>query len=522
MTRPNVLFILSDQHNAKLTGYAGHGVVQTPALDRLAAEGVVFRNAVCNNTICTPSRICFLSGQYCHNHGYYGLSGPHPGPLPSMLSHFREHGYRTGAIGKMHCPDYWIEDQADVFLEAANSSIGGSPEYEAYLRSHGLLHLRDDRRYPEHPAMSLDARPSSLPYEDTVDAWIGRESMAFMKACADADSPFFLHMSFPHPHQVYAPAQEFWDLYAESAIELPPNADWSLEGKAPHLRSMAASFRTGDWTLFEPRTHEAGRLRKLRGYYGVISQVDRAIGEVVDWMQHAGLLENTIIVYSSDHGEYATEHGIMEKAPGICSDAVTRIPMVWRVPERSGSSRSTDGAPRGRTEEALMESVDVSATLCDLCGLAPMRSSDGQSHAPLVATAGRQSAPVARDVAVTEAPWSKAVIDGRYRLVFYPREMFGDEYPDGFGELYDLAEDPWEMRNLYFDTAHAETVRGLRDALLEHLVMTQRPVTVLPGYRDPDGSATHRSGNDLGLGGTIPPGELARRSREALPLRNYL
>lgn len=108
--RPNVLFILSDQHNAKCLGHKGHPDVKTPCLDKLAAEGVRFDNAITQNAICTPSRICFISGQYAHNHGYYGLSGPNPDGLPTLFGHFRRHGYRTGAIGKIHCPEYWVED----------------------------------------------------------------------------------------------------------------------------------------------------------------------------------------------------------------------------------------------------------------------------------------------------------------------------------------------------------------------------------------------------------------------------
>jgi len=104
MKKPNVLFILSDQHNAKVLGHRGHPDVKTPNLDRLAAEGVRFDNAITQNPICTPSRVSYLSGQYCHNHGYYGLSGPNPNGLPTVLGHFRRTGYRTGAMGKIHNP----------------------------------------------------------------------------------------------------------------------------------------------------------------------------------------------------------------------------------------------------------------------------------------------------------------------------------------------------------------------------------------------------------------------------------
>ncbi|RKY64075.1 MAG: hypothetical protein DRP99_02825 [Candidatus Latescibacterota bacterium] len=124
--RPNVLFIISDQHNAKVLGHKGHPDVKTPNLDRLAAEGVRFENAITQSPIGTPSRVSFLSGQYPHNHGYYGLSGPRPRGLPTVLGHFRRAGYRTAAVGKIHCPEYWVEDDSDLYLETCEGcSVGG-------------------------------------------------------------------------------------------------------------------------------------------------------------------------------------------------------------------------------------------------------------------------------------------------------------------------------------------------------------------------------------------------------------
>ncbi|HIM11622.1 TPA: hypothetical protein EYM26_12575, partial [Candidatus Poribacteria bacterium] len=101
-SKPNILFIISDQHNAKILGHKGHSNVKTPHLDQLATKGVRFENAITQNPICTPSRVSFLSGQYCHNHGYYGLSGPNPNGLPNLFSHFRQYGYMTSAVGKIH------------------------------------------------------------------------------------------------------------------------------------------------------------------------------------------------------------------------------------------------------------------------------------------------------------------------------------------------------------------------------------------------------------------------------------
>jgi arylsulfatase len=493
---PNILFILSDQHNAKVLGCRDHPDVQTPNLDRLAGEGVRFENAITQNPICTPSRVSWLSGQYCHNHGYYGLSGPNPGGLPTVLGHFRRHGYRTGAVGKIHCPEYWVEDDCDWFHETCGSSIDGrSRTYAAHLAERDLTHLEDHGALQEFGAkgrQTVDGRASKVSYEDSQEGWAVRQAMGFMGESADARRPFFAHVSLPKPHQCYAPGQEFWDLYDESKLTLPPNADHDLEGKAPHLQRTARNWRERDWQLFEPNTFEAGRLRKLRGYLGNISHVDHAVGELLDWLKAQGLERDTIVVYSSDHGDYACEHGIMEKAPGICSDAITRIPMIWRWPERFKA---------GHMAEEIVEAVDMANTLCALSGLDTMETADGKVISHLLAGETGE----VRRVGVTEFAWSRSVRMGKYRYVYYPREMFAGDHPDGFGELYDLEADPWEMRNLYFEAEYAEVVQEMKGELIDWLVTTTRQATVLPFARYESAQAVTRYRNTVNADGKIHP-----------------
>jgi arylsulfatase len=467
---PNVVFILSDQHNAKAMSCLGHPDVKTPHLDSLAADGVRFDACTTANPICTPSRVSLLSGQYCHNHGYYGLNGPTPQGLPSLPGHFRGAGYRTAAFGKIHCPGTWIIDDTDVFHDCTGTSVGGrSKEYAAYLAERGLTELEDHggmREFGTRGNQTVDARPSKVSYRDGQEGWIATKSIEFMQECTSADTPFFLHVSFPKPHQCYTPAQEFWDLYDESSLTLPPNIDYPMDLKAPHLKAMAEHFRSGEWTLFEPRTFEAGRLRKLHGYLGCVSHTDHAVGEIVDWLDASGLADNTIVVYSSDHGDYACEQDVMEKAPGTCADAITRVPLIWRWP---GAIRS------GEVIGEVVETVDIANTLCALTGLPLMETADGQDLSAVLCDGAE--APTDR-LGVTEFAWSKSVRKGPWRLVTYPREMFEDDYPDGFGELYNLDDDPWEMHNRYFDSGHAGIVRELERDLLEWLITTERPATI--------------------------------------------
>jgi arylsulfatase A-like enzyme len=252
--------------------------------------------------------------------------------------------------------------------------------------------------------------------------------------------------------------------------------------------------------VFDPPGFEAGRMRKLQGYLGSVSQVDHAVGEMMGFLDQAGLAENTIVIYSADHGDYACQHGIMEKAPGICSDAITRIPMIWRVPGRT---------PQGHLSASLVEAVDVAPTLCSLAGLPPMPTVDGCDIASLLEGDDR---PV-RSVAVTEFPWSKSVRKGPWRLVWYPREFFAEEYPDGFGELYNLDDDPWEMRNRWFDDDVRDIRADLEQELTQWLVTTTRPTTILTRARLEGEYVTERYGNDVLTDGSVPPDYIAERVR---------
>lgn len=472
--RPNILFIMSDQHNARCLGHEGHPDVTTPALDRLAERGVRFTRAFAQNPICTPSRVSFHSGQYCHNHGFFGLSDPRaPGPpglssLPSLLSHAKANGYRTGVIGKTHTPRDWLEPHTDVLRDCVG--FLGTDAYAEYLADHGLLHLRDDRILPEHFArygntkgQGLDARCSALPYAHSVERWCADEADRFIDT--SDDRPWLAWVSFPRPHQVWTPSEPFWSAYHETTVTLPPNADDPLDGKPPHQQaSRQAKGYGGDW-YFEPSNYEAGRLRVLRGYLALISQTDHAIGELLDHLDRRGLTEDTIVVYTADHGDFAGEHGMIEKAPGISYDAITRVPFIWSRP---------GVLPQGQTRDELVESIDLFPTLSALVGLPGLTSWDGMDiSGTLLGHGGRK-----RDAVFTEGPWAKSIRTADWKLVTYPSGFFTDQ--SDVGELYDLAADPWELTNLYASPAHRTVVEDLRRRLTDWLVTTQRIRNTLP------------------------------------------
>jgi arylsulfatase len=473
---PNILLVLADQHNAGLLGCAGHPQALTPNLDRFAAGGVRFSNAYAQNTICTPSRVSILSGQYCHNHGIYGLSGPAQPGLDNLMRHARRHGYFTAAFGKLHLPNRprnWIADDLDRFGDTYETPDGliGDSEYFRYLDNLGLREKEDSWHNPWNygpGTISLDARPSELPYEHTQEVWCARQAMVCMQAAASDGKPFCIQIAFQKPHHPLLPNERFWNLYADD-LELPDTIDTDPALRPPAFRRMHEDFHNLKWDYTDlGATWLDGARRAWRGTLACVSQVDDVFGQLLDFLDRNGLCENTIVVYGADHGCYHGIHGIVEKAPGICSDAVCRVPLIWRGPGI---------APVGRVDERLIENTDITPTLAALCGLTPLDSADGLDASPLLAGGDKEL----HEIAVTENAWSKALRWGRWRFVHYQPETMTAERDEG--ELYDLESDPNERHNLYHAPEHQNTVNQCRRLLFEWLISSTRVRTVHPAAK---------------------------------------
>lgn len=475
----NILFVLSDQHNARCLGVEGHPLAKTPHMDELACDGVRFTSAYTQNPICTPSRVSILSGQYTHNHGYYGLCGPTPVRLPDFLGHFRRHGYRTGYVGNMHLPNdprAWLADSLDAARVCNdNSSPACRSDYFAYLHERGLRDLEDSVRLPEFPgAMQHEGRPSNLPFEHSVEAWCAREAMAFMEQTSPSQ-PFLLHVALPRPHQCYTPAREFWDLYPDD-LPLPPfllDASASAQ-RPPHFQDEVRNWRRDMKWLIEPKTFDAAARRIWRGYLGLISQTDHALGMMIDYLRQTGRDKDTIIIYGSDHGAYTGLYGLMEKAPGICADAVCRVPLIWHTPGRDPG-----------ISNHLVQNIDIGPTLASLCHVPAMDWVDGRDISSLL----RGSTEPVHDLVATENAWSKAIRVGPWRFVHYVDGMFGGQ---DIGELYNLNDDPNELCNLYHESAHQPRVHEMRRLLLDWLIRTTRVSSFWPAMDNPRGARIER------------------------------
>ena len=459
--RPNVLWVMSDQHNAGCMGHAGRGV-RTPNLDALAERGVRFSQAFCNNPICAPSRISFITGQYCHTHRHIGNNlRDYPEGNPDTLSAIaRRHGYETAMIGKAHMIRRWdvegFEHIRYCDLCDADRDDPLTCHYFRHLHDSGLVELYDQGTLPpSHPGKGTHWFVSPIPHEHSLEAWTGKETVAFLEG-RDRRRPFFVQMSFERPHAPLSPSPERAEMYRPEDCDIPSSArdlfERAFATKPQWQREHVA--RHGGYPYVPA---DEGELRRqLSHYYALITIIDEEIGRVLDCIRQQGELDNTVVVYVADHGDFAGEHGLMQKNFGIY-ESIHRIPFLLWYP----------GCPAGREVAALVESVDFYPTLCQLMDIEAPACVEGQSLIPVI-----DDGAAGRDAAICEWSWGRsggmihAIRTRDFRLVYYGH---GTE-----GELYDRRSDPGELVNLYGDPDHQAVRLELAERLLDHVMQYQK------------------------------------------------
>ncbi len=457
----NVLLIVSDQHNARCLSCAGHPDAKTPNIDRLAAEGVRFEEAYCQSPVCTPSRMSFLSSLYPSTTGYYGLYGPEPQQsITSIFRWFYLHGYRTGAVGKLHTPRYWIEADCNYVWDEFR-------DYPTYLEALGLYEQNDSRNFVPDRSM-YSTRASAIPAEHTPEAVTAKHAARFIsnegepKDRGSSRQPWFLWATFSRPHEPCVPSAPYTDWFDPALLTIPPTGEGNSSAKPLEHGHHGNSLPEKELRAW------------LAAYYGVLAQVDDGIGRILAHLEAVGDLENTIIAYTSDHGDYAGEQGRMEKNGGISHRAITRVPLVVRLGSSLEGSQETGGAAsvRGAVSNGIVELVDVFPTICELSGTPTPHTVQGRSFAPLLDSPDAEF----RDSALTENPHRKAVATKDYRFV----ANLADENEKD--ELYVRTSDPWEHRNVVEDPEHRESAQDGARLLLQRVVEARRPVTSMNGH----------------------------------------
>ncbi|MGD7705232.1 sulfatase family protein [Microlunatus sp. Y2014] len=455
--RPNVLLITTDQQRYDTLACHGNQQVATPHLDALAARGTDFRRGYIQNPVCMPSRACIQTGRYVFQHGVEYMEdviGSTPGLPPwepTLAERLHDVGYHTAAFGKIHMKPPRGYDELQLTMgkgarwrQAEGSPLGPAqlgPNYAAWLESKrpgAYASIYAQRRTPEYAA-ARGALPNVLAADECVDHWIAENTCEFL--ARDHEDPFFLWTGFCGPHGPFDPPEPYASRYDPDALTLSDLAWASQSGLASQYAHQ-----------FPGEEGEALLRRMTALYWGMVSYLDDQVGRISDVLTRQGLWENTIVIFTSDHGEMLGDFGRTGKASFL--ESVIRVPYLVAAPS---------GRP-GQTVDALVEHIDLAPTVLDLVGLPQPPALPGRSLRPLL-----EGAPVAED-------WHRPVLceftsnDRQHRskcLRTTDRKyVFHD---DRAPELYDLATDPTELHNVAADPAYASDLAELQTALLERL-----------------------------------------------------
>ena len=513
--KPNFLFIITDQHRADHIGCYGHPVIKTPNIDAIAARGRKFEKFYVACAICQPNRSTLMTGRMPSLHGERHNGVPLDRRSNSFVDLMRVQGYATALIGKSHLmnmtdneprygrpePEEGKKPSPDTFKLAVSvdhedpyydqehpKNWGEHSDFEIQLPFYGFSHVDlqtghgdevggDYNRWLEtkHPnSQSLKGPQNSLPHTYTASqAWrtaiperlyptnyITEKSIKYLEnyAAQAEDMPFFMMMSYPDPHHPFTPPGKYWDMYKPEDMPLPEsfytntpppnNVAWA------HQRRENETQITNSQGLFAAADEREVR-EVMALTCGMITMIDDSIGMVFKKLEDLGLAENTIVIFTSDHGDLLGDHQLILKGP-IHYNGLIRVPFIWSDIGESVKSGTSD---------ALCGTLDIGKTILDRAGLEPYYGIQGRSLIPEINGAGDQGSGSVlieqedqREYFGLKAPIRlRTLVTNQYRLTIY--------HGNDWGELYDLNSDPSEINNLWDDPNYIKIKLDLLEAL---------------------------------------------------------
>ncbi len=432
--RPNIVFVCSDQHSFKYVGYGGHPIVQTPNLDRIARRGVVFENAYCGSPVCVPGRSCMMTGLYPHETSSFCNSTVWNGSKPTWGARLGRAGYHTEATGKFDLnPDFEIGFEEHETSHAHRTG----PDITSLFRSPVAY------RIGERP--QVNGRPRDTDHADRSRA---QNCVAFVRnKTSKLDRPWCYYVGFTAPHPPFVGHRKYWPMYPREEVDLPRVPAEYLETQHLMFQELRHFKR-----IATPIPEQ--RIRRARaGYYGLITELDEHIGQVWRALEETGQLENTIFIYTSDHGEALGDHGLWHKNNLL--EPVAHIPLVIAGP----------GIPRGRRIDQVVSHVDLVTSLLEWGGAGGGSGLRGHSLIPLM----RAESSDHPGWAYAESH-SEGNTTGSFMIRKGPWKYLHFTWYDDL--LFHLGEDPGEFHDRSSDPAAQGVLRELR-AILDSEVDTE-------------------------------------------------
>lgn len=459
--KPSLLFIWTDQQRADTMAIYGNTIIRTPNLNKLASESIVFEKAYVSQPVCTPSRSTVMTGLWPHTNGCTANNVPLPANTPCFPDLLNDPDYRTGYFGKWHLGDEifrqhgfdeWeaIEDQYIEFYSDSRDKDARS----------GYHHFLLDQGYQPDSNENIFSRnfASNLPIEHSKPKFLEAKACSFLER--HRNEPFILHVNFLEPHSPYNGPLN--NLHDPDKIELPPNVDSMLHEDDPlRYRLLQAKYR---------RSHSAWQNLTAK-YYGLVSEVDHSVGKILMTLEHLGLAENTIVVFTSDHGDMMGAHNLLAKTV-MYEDAV-RVPLLMRIPWLN------------RSQVLVRERIghiDLVPTLLDLMHQRPSVPLPGQSLVKRIRNSDLRNSPVFIEWNPNhlqkfskQAPDSiesvsiedrKRVANARIRTVISPDGWKLSLSDHDNNQLFDLNKDPRETQNLYYTDGYADVTHRLTESIV--------------------------------------------------------
>jgi arylsulfatase A-like enzyme len=494
--RPNILWIMCDQLRYDCLGFNGNTIIKTPNLDQLASQSANFTRFYVQSPVCVPSRASYFTGRYPHSHhnrvNYTPLSQTEI-LLPARLQH---EGYRTALIGKTHLYYHYppTADEARrtgfdlVDLHDAAGFTDPYSDYVKWRKANDPNWQLPYRRYAKdvgrlRKTLPPDANPDRAAIDEKYSetAWTGLRTRDRIAEMAGKSQPFFIFCSFWKPHGPYEVSAPYDSMYSNVNIPLPEPETLQTIGQLPLpaqkliLRGKKPEYLTSreqlEWDY--------------RSYYGTISQIDTEIGLILQSLKAAGAGDNTIIIFSTDHGDQMLEHGLFGK--NVFFESSVHVPFFINYP----------GHVRPGRVDALAESVDALPTLFEFIGLDEPVECQGQSLAPLIDGSGRPGPK--REAVFSENVIPEVITGGNLLFEFEKGKGVAgirhpdakmvrtagwkyNYYPDGYAELYDMEADPHERHNLAADPAQKERIEHMKDLLLQWMITADEADQIAPRW----------------------------------------
>jgi arylsulfatase len=446
-SKPNILYLMTDQHRADCLGCAGNAVIKTPNLDSIAADGVLFPNAYTSTPSCTPARAGILTGLSPWHHGMLGygrVAGQYPFEMPQAL---RDAGYYLFGIGKMH----WYPQKRLRGYHGLLVDESGRAETPGFVSDYRLwFRQQAPDLNPDATGIGWNdylAKAYALPERLHPTTWTADRAVEFIEKY-DRAEPFMLKVSFARPHSPYDPPQRVMDMYNVDDMPAPVVGDWAAR-YAPHNVPPNPSLWHGDLGVRQAK-------ESRRAYYASVTFIDEQVGRILAALRKRGLYDNTLILFFADHGDMLGDHHLWRKTYAYESSA--NIPMILRWPKSMGM----DDRRGGRLPQPT-ELRDVLPTFLDAAAAPIPGKLDGQSLLELVRGNTKDRRPwidLEHSMCYDQDHWT-ALTDGRFKYVYFAY--------DGREQLFDMTKDPGELHNLADQPTQESLLKEWRERMIQHL-----------------------------------------------------